>query len=267
MHEPARAPGGGDAGAAVKAVSNVSDVSNLSNVTDPGLHFLGAPVHAVLFDLDGTLLDTAGDIALALRRAFAEQGHDAPGTDDVRTMIGRGAPMLVQRALAWRGLALDALAQAALLEGFFHHYGRLQELDECAAQPYPGVREGLQRLGAQRLPMAVVTNKQERFARGLVQRLGLAPWFPLVVGGDTCERRKPDPQPLVWACAQLGVQVAHTVMVGDSVNDVQAARAAGMRVVCVPYGYNEGTDPRALPCDAFVQTLQELPALLGLRGD
>ena len=228
-----------------------------------GLHFLGSPVHAVLFDLDGTLLDTAGDIALALGRAFADQGHEAPGEDAVRTMIGRGAPMLVQRALAWRGLTLDEAARDALLEGFFHHYGRLQEVDECAAQPYAGVREGLARLGAQRLPMAVVTNKQERFARALVARLGLAPWFALVVGGDTCERRKPDPQPLMWACAQLGVEVAHTVMVGDSVNDVQAARAAGMRVVCVPYGYNEGGDPRALPCDAFVQSLAELPALLG----
>jgi phosphoglycolate phosphatase len=236
-------------------------------VTPAGLNFLGVPVRAVLFDLDGTLLDTAGDIALALGRAFADQGHEAPGEQAVRTMIGRGAPMLVQRALASCGLELDAPAREALLEGFFHHYGRLQEVDECAAQPYPGVLEGLGRLGLQRLPMAVDTNKQERFARSLVQRLGLAPWFPLVVGGDTCERRKPDPQPLQWACARLGVEVAHAVMVGDSVNDVQAARAAGMRVVCVPYGYNEGTDPRALPCDAFVQTLRELPALLGMADD
>ena len=229
-----------------------------------GLHFLGAPVRAVLFDLDGTLLDTAGDIALALGRAFADQGLQAPGEAQVRTMIGRGAPMLVQRALAWRGLELDTLAREALLTGFFHHYGRLQEVDECAAQPYPGVLEGLSRLGAQRLPMAVVTNKQERFARGLLRRLCLAPRFPIGGGGDTCERRKPDPQPLQWACERLGVEVAQAVMVGDSVNDVQAARAAGMRVVCVPYGYNEGTDPRELPCDAFVQTLQQLPALLGL---
>ncbi len=230
-------------------------------------HFRGAPVRALLFDLDGTLLDTALDIALALRRAFADQGHEAPGEAQVRTMIGRGAPMLVQRALAWRALELEAAQQAALLEGFFHHYGRLQELDECAAQPYPGVREGLARLAAQRLPMAVVTNKQERFARGLLQRLGLAPCFAQVVGGDTCERRKPDPQPLQWACAQLGVAAAHALMVGDSVNDVQAARAAGMRVVCVPYGYNEGADPRTLPCDAFVPALDELPALLGLTGE
>jgi phosphoglycolate phosphatase len=232
-------------------------------VSAPSLQFLGAPVHALLFDLDGTLLDTAGDIALALHRAFADQGHAAPGEAEVRTMIGRGAPMLVQRALAHAGLQVDAAVQAALLEGFFHHYGRLQEVDECAAQPYEGVREGLQRLAGLGLPMAIVTNKQERFARGLAARLGLQPFVRLVVGGDTCERRKPDPQPLQWACAQLGVAEAQTVMVGDSVNDVQAARAAGMRVVCVPYGYNEGTDPRLLPCDAFVQRVDELPALLG----
>jgi phosphoglycolate phosphatase len=233
-------------------------------VAESDLHFLGAPVRAVLFDLDGTLLDTAADIALALARAFSDEGHTAPGEDAVRTMIGRGAPMLVQRALAHGGLELEAARQAALLERFFHHYGRLQEFDECAAQPYAGVHEGLAVLGGTGVPMAVVTNKQERFARGLVQRLGLAPWMRLVVGGDTCERRKPDPQPLQWACAQLGVEVGQAVMVGDSVNDVQAACAAGMRVVCVPYGYNEGGDPRALPCDAFVQSLAELPGLLGL---
>lgn len=231
--------------------------------SSPPLQFLGVPVQALLFDLDGTLLDTAADIALALRRAFADHGHAAPDEAAVRTMIGRGAPMLVQRALAHGAMQVDATMQAALLEGFFHHYGRLQEVDECAAQPYGGVYEGLRHLASLGLPLAVVTNKQERFARGLVARLGLQPFVRLVVGGDTCERRKPDPQPLQWACAQLGVEVAQTVMVGDSINDVQAARAAGMRVVCVPYGYNEGADPRTLPCDAFVPRIDELPALLG----
>ena len=105
------------------------------------------------------------------------------------------------------------------------------------------------------------------FARALLLAKGLAPLFEHVYGGDAFARRKPDPQPLQWACERLGVEVAQAVMVGDSVNDVQAARAAGMRVVCVPYGYNEGTDPRALPCDAFVQTLQQLPALLGVADD
>lgn len=224
----------------------------------------GTALQAVLFDLDGTLLDTAGDIALALRRAFADRGFAAPTEAEVRRMIGRGAPMLVERATAARGLAIDAAAKADLVERFFHHYGRLQDEDECAAQPYPGARTALQALHAADLPLAIVTNKQQRFAQGLLKRLDLAPYVKIVVGGDTCERRKPDPQPLQWACAQLGAATARALMVGDSVNDVLAARAANMPIVCVPYGYNEGENPRTLPCDALVETLADLPALLGL---
>ena len=88
------------------------------------------------------------------------------------------------------------------------------------------------------------------------------PWIDLIVGGDTCERRKPDPQPLLFACGSLGFAAAEALMVGDSINDVGAARAAGIPVVCVPYGYNEGRDPRTLDCDAMVETLAELPALV-----
>ena len=221
---------------------------------------------AVLFDLDGTLLDTAGDNALALERAFADHGHAAPPPAAVRRMIGKGAPILVQRAVAAQSLALDAAGCAALVERFFHHYGRLQELDECEAQPYPGAREALQVLHAAGLPLAVVTNKQHRFACGLLERLQLSPWLRLVVGGDSCERRKPDPQPLLHACAQLGVEPVRAWMVGDSVNDVQAARAAGMPVYCVPYGYNEGEDPRSLACDGLLESLADLPVRLALAG-
>jgi phosphoglycolate phosphatase len=219
---------------------------------------------ALLFDLDGTLLDTAGDIALALARAFADHGHAAPAPEAVRRMIGKGAPILVERAAAAMSLPLDAARHAALLERFFHHYGRLQEVDECAAEPYPGAREALAALHAAGLPLAVVTNKQHRFACGLLERLALAPYLRLVVGGDSCERRKPDPMPLLHACAQLGVAPPQAWMVGDSVNDVQAARAAGIPVYCVPYGYNEGADPRSLPCDGLLETLAELPGRLGL---
>jgi phosphoglycolate phosphatase len=112
------------------------------------------------------------------------------------------------------------------------------------------------------LSVAVVTNKQERFAKALLHRLGLAGWVHLVVGGDTCERRKPDPQPLLFACSTLGIAPAETLMVGDSVNDVKAARAASIPVVCVPYGYNEGNDPRSLECDLLIGTLADLPPLL-----
>lgn len=224
----------------------------------------GSPTKAVLFDLDGTLLDTAGDIALALRRAFAEQGWLAPEEAAVRRMIGRGAPVLVDRAVAAQGLAVDEALKSQVLERFFHHYGRLQEFDECAAQPYAGALEALQALHAAGLPLAVVTNKQHRFACGLLARLGMSPYLQLVVGGDSCERRKPDPQPLEHACRVLGVDTACALMVGDSVNDVTAARAASMSVVVVPYGYNEGQDPRALPADAVLESLLDLPAWVGV---
>lgn len=225
-------------------------------------HWRGQPLAAVLFDLDGTLLDTAADIALALNRAVAEHGWTPVAEDEVRRMIGRGAPVLVQRAAAAQGRQIDDATHAAVLERFFHHYGALQAFDECAAQPYGGVAEALRRLHDAGLHIAVVTNKQQRFAIGLLQRLGLAGWVDLVVGGDTCERRKPDPQPLLFACESLHVTPTQALMVGDSINDVQAARDAGMPVVCVPYGYNEGRDPRTLPCDALVASLAELPALL-----
>ena len=222
------------------------------------------PVKAVLFDLDGTLLDTAADIALALRRAFADRGLVSPSDAAVRQMIGKGSPTLIARALATCGMAPDPAVSAALLEGFFHHYGRLEALGDSTALAYPGVDETLPVLASAGLALAVVTNKHHRYACALLDRLGLAGHFALVVGGDTCERRKPDPQPLLWACERLGVDAARAVMVGDSINDVQAARAAGMPVYCVPYGYNEGQDPRLLPCDGLIDTIARLPALWGL---
>jgi phosphoglycolate phosphatase len=157
---------------------------------------------------------------------------------------------------------LDDASQAAMVERFFHHYGALQETDEFDALPYPGVRESLRRLHEAGLRIGVVTNKQQRFARGLLERLDLIAWVDLVVGGDSCERRKPDPQPLLFACERLGVAPACTLTVGDSINDVKAARGANIPVVCVPYGYNEGQDPRELPCDALIETLADLPGLL-----
>jgi phosphoglycolate phosphatase len=217
---------------------------------------------AVLFDLDGTLLDTAADIALALNRAIGDFGWPPIPESVVRGMIGRGAPILIQRAAAASGRPLDESSHAAVIERFLHHYGALQDMDECSARPYPGAAESLHTLHLAGLRTAIVTNKQQRFALGLLARLGLSGDVDLVVGGDTCERRKPDPQPLLFACERLQVPASRVLMVGDSINDVLAARAAGMPIVCVPYGYNEGQDPRSLECDAMIGTLAELPALL-----
>jgi phosphoglycolate phosphatase len=227
-----------------------------------GAHWRGQPVEAVLFDLDGTLLDTAADIALALNRTLAEYGWSPAAQSDVRLMIGRGAPILIQRTAAAQGRTLDDASHAAMAERFFHHYGALQETDEFDALPYPGAREALRRLHGEGLRIGIVTNKQQRFARGLLERLDLIAWVDLVVGGDSCERRKPDPQPLLFACERLGVTPARALMVGDSINDVKAARGANIAVLCVPYGYNEGQDPRELPCDALIETLADLPGLL-----
>jgi phosphoglycolate phosphatase len=225
-------------------------------------HWRALPPSAVLFDLDGTLLDTAADIALALNRAIREFGWPPIAESTVRGMIGRGAPILLQRAAALSGRSLDEASHAAAIERFFHHYGALQELDECSAQPYPGAAESLRTVHQAGLRTAIVTNKQQRFALGLLARLGMSGDVDLVVGGDSCERRKPDPQPLLFACERLQVPASRGLMVGDSINDVLAARAAGMPIICVPYGYNEGQDPRSLECDAMLGTLAELPALL-----
>jgi phosphoglycolate phosphatase len=118
------------------------------------------------------------------------------------------------------------------------------------------------RATAPRGPSAAVTNKQQRFAVALLRSLGLIDWVDVVVGGDTCERRKPDPQPLLHACSALQLPPSAAIMVGDSINDVQAARAAGIPILCVPHGYNEGQDPRSLPCDALIEELGELPQVL-----
>jgi phosphoglycolate phosphatase len=227
-----------------------------------GAFWRGQPLAAVLFDLDGTLLDTVADIALALNRALLDHGCTELPEDAVRGMIGRGAPVLIERAVAAQGRSIDAAAQAGMIERFFHHYGELEQSNEDRAQPYPGAAESLRAVHGAGLRTGVVTNKQHRFAEALLKRTGLARWIDVVVGGDTCEQRKPDPRPLLFACESLQVAPARCLMVGDSINDVQAARAAGIAVVCVSYGYNEGRAPHTLNCDALLDSLAELPVLL-----
>ncbi|MFI4868404.1 MAG: phosphoglycolate phosphatase [Steroidobacterales bacterium] len=220
----------------------------------------------MLFDLDGTLLDTVDAITAGLNEALAERRLASLPATEVREMIGRGGPILIERALARLGVSIDDAGQAALLQRYFVHYERIEASDERGAGAYPGAARALSDLHRLGLRLAVVTNKQQRFAAGLLRRLGWSEWIAVVIGGDTCERRKPDPQPLRLACNAMQVEATQALMVGDSLNDVLAARAAGLPIVCVPYGYNEGADPRQLPCDAFVETLAELPALLAGAG-
>jgi phosphoglycolate phosphatase len=225
-------------------------------------HWRGEELRAVLFDLDGTLMDTADDITVILNRALAEQHLGSLPPNQVRELIGRGIPTLIARAVERLGRVTDAASQAALLERFYFHHDWLYRLDERRASLYPDVAEVLERLHGLGLKLAVVTNKKRDFAVDLLARSGLSAWIHVVVGGDSCARGKPDPQPLHFACDAVHVDPSRALMVGDSLTDVLAARAAGMPVVCVPYGYNEGRDPHTLPCDAFIDTLADLPGLL-----
>lgn len=219
-------------------------------------------VRAVLFDLDGTLGDTAVDIAGALNRALAEQGLPRLSAAQVRALIGRGVPTLVERAVALLGAARESADARLLLEGFHSHYERMQQRDEIQARAYPGVAQGLAELRALGLRLAVVTNKPKKASADLLVRWQLSRWIDIVIAGDDSVHRKPHPQPLLNACQELGVLPDEALMVGDSLTDVLAARNAGLAVVCVTYGYNEGADPRGLPCDALIGTIDELPGLL-----
>jgi phosphoglycolate phosphatase len=210
---------------------------------------------AVLFDLDGTLLDTAPDLAAAANAMLADLGLPARDPAAIATYIGRGIPALVHRSLTG---SLDGTADASLFERalrLFEH--RYAEESGRRAEPYPGVVQGLTRIRALRLGIGCVTNKAGRFTQELLDRKGLARFFGCVVSGDTLARKKPDPLPVVHACDLLGAHPRDALLIGDSLNDVLAARAAGCAVWCVPYGYNEGRPVGTLDCDAIVGDLVE----------
>jgi phosphoglycolate phosphatase len=213
-------------------------------------------VSAIAFDLDGTLLDTVHDIAGAVNALLAELGYPPCATDEIRTLIGKGMPNLVRRSLA---LARDeppaAITDAVIADALPRlqaHYGtRLGRETEIFA----GVIEGLDRLRAMGFPLAVVTNKAARFVQPHLDLAGIGDYFALLVGGDTLPTRKPAPGPLLHAAAHFGIPPARLLMVGDSGNDVDAARAAGCPVLVLPYGYSEGTPVHDLNADGIVSSL------------
>lgn len=210
-------------------------------------------VRAALIDLDGTLLDTVGDLAAAANAMRVELGHEPLPPALLATFIGKGVESLVHRTLSGHidGRVADS-AFAAGMRSFVVHYRRE---NGRSATLYPQVREGLAALRALGLRLACVTNKPQAFTDALLAHFGLDAEFDLVLGGDALPAKKPDPLPLLHACARLGVAPAAAVAIGDSLNDALAARAAGMAVLAVPYGYNEGRDVATLDVDAIVPTL------------
>jgi phosphoglycolate phosphatase len=216
-------------------------------------------IDAVLFDLDGTLVDTAPCIAAALNQALAANGFGSIAPVEVTAMIGGGVPMLIERALTKLGKTPGPQIIADMLV----HY-RAVYLTQPGPTPalFPAVERALLELHEMDLKLGVVTNTFDRFLRTLLHRTGLARLFDITVSADTVPERKPHPAPLLYACDALSVAPANALFVGDSRNDAEAAQAAHMRMVCMTYGYNEGRPVAALPCDAFLGNMGELPKLL-----
>lgn len=211
------------------------------------------PYRAALFDLDGTLVDTAPDLAAAANRMLAELGRTPLDAEGIRDYIGKGVANLVERCVAATGGGSEAQRREAL-EVFERHY--VAGIAD-RSRPYPGVVDGLAALERAGIAMGCVTNKAGRFTEPLLELTGLRRFFGVVVSGDTVERKKPHAEPMLFAASRLGASPRETLVVGDSLNDVQAARAAGCRVVVVPYGYREGLAVEDLGADAVVQSVEE----------
>ncbi|QTF91647.1 phosphoglycolate phosphatase [Halomonas sp. BM-2019] len=236
------------------------------------MHRLLEGAALVAFDLDGTLIDSVPDLALAVDAALAELGLPTAGEARVRDWVGNGSLKLMERALchvAYAGTgeadpatalrggspAIDSDLLERAHQAFLAHYGR----DPGAhTRLYPGVRKALDGLRARGLPLALVTNKPHAFIAPLLEGLGLAEDFALCLGGDSLPEKKPHPAPLLHVAAHFGLAPERCLMVGDSRHDIAAGRAAGFRTLAVPYGYNHGEPVRESGPDAVVESLAEL---------
>lgn len=208
---------------------------------------------AAILDLDGTLVHTLGDFSAALAAVHRDLGLRVLGESEVESMVGKGSEHLIRSALRAAGAGEDRYAAA--WDAYQRHYARL---NGEFAPVYDGVEAGLRVLRERGLRLACVTNKPTGFARELLERKGLAPWFAAVHGGDAFARKKPHPEPLLRTCEAMAAEPSRTLVVGDSSNDAAAARAAGCPVLLVTYGYNHGEPVRAVDADGFLDSLADV---------
>ena len=230
-----------------------------------------SPFDAAIIDLDGTLIDTMGDFTVALNLMLVDLSLPPVERSAVALRVGKGSEHLIKSVLFY--VLNDALASISVISDAINLEAEITRLLPAAwasyqrhylaingqhARVYPGVVQGLQQLKDQGLRLACLTNKPVAFAKPLLKAKGLDIFFSHVFGGDSFERKKPDPLPVLKACEALASRPARTLMVGDSSNDAQAARAAGCPVVLVTYGYNHGEPVRSVDADGFVDSLAEL---------
>jgi phosphoglycolate phosphatase len=223
-------------------------------------------IDAVIVDLDGTMVNTMGDFRVALNAMLADlpppYSSQQVEQATVERLVGKGSEHLIKSILALFGRAsqhnendvVEKLYPKAW-ESYQRHYARV---NGQFSELYPGVLRGLQQLTERGLRLACLTNKPTSFAQTLLAEKGLDRFFEMTFGGDSFERKKPDPLPLIKTCEALGTRAERTLMVGDSSNDAQAARAAGCPVVLVTYGYNHGEPVHGVNADGFIDALDQL---------
>jgi phosphoglycolate phosphatase len=216
---------------------------------------------AILFDLDGTLVDTAPDIVAAANLMLAELNAPPLPFELISSFIGNGVPNLVRCVLNASALAerMNMLDVTFAEDIFFKHY---RQTNGRVGSVFPGVVAGLKTLKNAGYRLACVTNKPTELAQILLRLTGLAGYFELVVGGDSLAQMKPSPEPLLHACRMLGGSVENALMVGDSAVDIAAARAAGMPVLIVNYGYPGCGGLAALGGDSYIDSFDEIPAFI-----
>lgn len=215
-------------------------------------------VSAIVIDLDGTMVHSAPELAEAANRMLRDMGRPAVSQDLLMSYIGNGISWLVKRALTGDMHAEpDAALYNQALPIFEKHYAALS----LHSKPYPGVAEGLKAMKEAGFRLGCITNKVARYTEPLLKGCGLAQYFDIVLSGDTLPEKKPHPLPLLHSARFFGVPVEKLLLIGDSLNDTLAARAAGCPVFCVPYGYNHGEPVDGLDLDAVVD---DLPAALKL---
>jgi phosphoglycolate phosphatase len=214
----------------------------------------------ILIDVDGTLVDSVPDLAFCVDSMMVQLGREPWGEERVRDWVGNGVERLVRRALTGQ---LKGEPDEADFERAYPLFMQLYADNTSKRSAlYPGVRDGINMLKAAGYKLGCVTNKAAQFTEPLLRDLGLFDDFSIVVSGDTLTKKKPDPAQLLYAAEFFGCDPVNALMIGDSVSDVAAARAAGFQIVCMNYGYNHGVDISEAGPDAIIGSLDEIYPLL-----